>query len=211
MLPMTQDPSRSSTIPPLTSITTPVRSPSVALASEQNDIAEVAQASNADLQWRIDFAWKINDQNQELIRSTDQKTYNLIVMSTLLISLSSANVERFVVRPAAREIALAVLVVTCVNFFVHALSTLFARAGTTTTPSKSMIFFGHIVSHGPGSGYQDQFSAASKSELLEDLVTQVSVVSLILQKKMASYRRSWMAAALEVCAFLLMVLFGRFL
>jgi hypothetical protein len=208
---MTQDPSRSSSIPPLTSISTPVRSSAVALTSEQGGLA-ADHGTDADIQWRIDFAWKINDQNQELIRSTDQKTYNLIVMSTLLISLSSANVERFVVRPAAREIALAVLVVTCVNFFVHALSTLFARAGTTTAePNKSMIFFGHIVSHGPGSGYQNQFAAASKSELLEDLVTQVAVVSTILQKKMASYRRSWIAAALEVCAFLLMVLFGRFL
>ncbi len=209
---MTQDPSRTASIPPLTSISPPVRNPAVALAPERDALADADHELERDLQWRIDFAWKINDQNQELIRSTDQKTYNLIVMSTLLISLSSANVERFVVRPGAREIALAVLVVTCVNFFVHALSTLFARASTTTAaPNKSMIFFGHIVSHGSANGYQAQFTAASRAELLEDLVTQVSVVSMILQKKMASYRRSWMAAALEVGAFLLMVLGGRFL
>ena len=210
---MTQDPSRSTPIPPLTSIGTPGRSPAVTLASERDGLpTSTAAAEDADLEWRLDFAWKVNDQNQELIRSTDQKTYNLIVMSTLLISLSSANVERFVVRPAAREVALAVLVVTCVNFFVHALSTLFARSSTTTAaPNKSMIYFGHIVTHDTANGYQKQFAAASKTELLEDLVTQVAVVSMILQKKMASYRRSWMAAALEVCVFLLMVLFGRFL
>jgi hypothetical protein len=209
---MTQDPSRSPPLPPLSSISTPVRSSAVALASERDGLPGAHQDSDQDLQWRCDFAWKIFDQNQELIRSTDQKTYNLIVMSTLLISLSSANVERFVVRAGAREVALAVLVVSCVNFFVHALSTLFARASTTTpAPSKSMIFFGHIVSHPTATGYRDQFTVASKTELLDDLVTQVSVVSMILQRKMASYRRSWMAAALEVGAFLLMVLFGRFL
>jgi hypothetical protein len=179
---------------------------------ESKEAEQVELLKTVDLDWRIDFAWKIFNQNQELIRSTDQKIYNLIVMSTLLISLSSANVERFVVRPEARQFVLGVLVLACVNFFVHALATLLARAGQAgPAEPKSLIFCNHIAALGSVAQYRSNFGAASREMMLDDLLAQIAALSDILEKKLKNYKRSWIAASLEVGAFLLMVLVGHFL
>ena len=46
------------------------------------------------LSLRLEQAWRILNLNQELIRSADQKSYLLIVMSTLLVTYISTNLPR---------------------------------------------------------------------------------------------------------------------
>jgi hypothetical protein len=198
---MTIDPSRPAATP-LTAIP-PAATLRPNLAASEDDVLEV--------QFRTDFAWKVFDQNQDLIRATDQKTYTLIVMSTLLISAASANIERFVASATGREVMLGVLIVTCVFFFINALSTLFARSGPRPPEATGLIYFSHIVARNSSVKYASAFQAARREELLDDLLTQISAIALILEDKLVHYRRSWIAAALELAAFLVMVVFGRFL
>jgi hypothetical protein len=210
---MSIDTSRPTAALPLSAVLPagPHRQGPLAGAGQGREVTNPADTS-AEVEFRTEFAWKVFNQNQDLIRATDQKTYTLIVMSTLLISAASANIERFVDTPAAREVILGVLVVTCVFFFINALSTLFART-TSFRPSEatSLIYFAHIAARKTSDHYCQDFSTAARETLLNDLLVQISAISLILEDKLNHYRRSWIAAALELAAFLVMVVFGRFM
>jgi hypothetical protein len=179
-------------------------------ASDAGAQAALDRQAQEDLHWRCDFAWKVFAQNQSVITATDQKTYMLIVMSTLLVSLGSANIDRFVAGAFARQVALACLVGSAVLFFILALITLFARVSPHPSGRKrSLVYFAHVAQDGAKQTYNAKFSAAAQAELLDDLLDQLVQVSAILTKKMSSYRHCWIGAIVEVVVFLSMVLFGH--
>jgi hypothetical protein len=181
-----------------------------ALTNEEGLDAAAAKLAQEDLHWRCEFAWKIFAQNQALITATDQKTYMLIVMSTLLISLGSANIDRFITNPLGRQIALGLLVASAVLFFLLALATLFARGSHHPGADKrSLIYFVHVARDAQDRAYSDKFFAVPQARLLEDLLDQLTQVAAILTRKMVSYRRSWMGAILEVVVFLSIVVVGH--
>jgi hypothetical protein len=180
------------------------------LAQVEPEDPSLARVRQEDLHWRCEFAWKIFAQNQALIAATDQKTYMLIVMSTLLISLGSANIDRFVLGPFARQVALSLLVASAVVFFLLALVTLLAR-GSKHAPgeSRSLVYFAHIAEAGSEGAYNSRFASASQTELMDDLLEQLTHVSHILTKKMRNYRHCWIGAIGEVVIFLSIVLIGH--
>ena len=181
-----------------------------ALTNEEGLDAAAAKLAQDDLHWRCEFAWKIFAQNQSVITATDQKTYMLIVMSTLLVSLGSANIDRFIVSPLGRQIALGLLVASAVMFFLLALATLFARGTHKPGGNKhSLMYFVHVARDGQDGNYHAKFSTAAQGELLDDLLDQLVQIAQILTNKMVSYRRCWMGAIFEVGVFLSIVLVGH--
>ena len=92
--------------------------------------------------WLYDHAWRVLNLQQELIRAMDQKTYMLIVMSTLLVSFTSTNLERITNVGRIRSVALPVLVLAAVCFFMFSLATLLARQDRRRpNPSPSLVYF----------------------------------------------------------------------
>jgi hypothetical protein len=119
--------------------------------------------------WRYEHAWRILNLNQELIRATDQKTYTLLVLSTLLVSYSANNLERLSPAGWMHDAALPLLGLTAIAFFVFALATLVARHDATPrTARPSLVFFGHILGRGDLESYLQDFHGATQHEVIDD-------------------------------------------
>ena len=69
------------------------------------------------LMLRLDQAWRILNLNQELIRAADQKIYLLIVMSTLLVTYVSTNLEKIVNHGVVERVCLILFLVAGAAFF----------------------------------------------------------------------------------------------
>jgi hypothetical protein len=166
----------------------------------------------SEVAWRYDHAWRILNLNQELIRSTDQKTYMLIVMSTLLVSFAASNLDRLSHRDWVNNAALPLLALATVAFFVFALATLLARhkavAGEFEGAS-SLVFFGDIARRESVSSYLDDFHATLQPAAVDDLLTQTAIVDAILRTKLANYQRAWWVLATQVVIFVAINVLGH--
>jgi hypothetical protein len=186
------------------------QNPGPGAAGSQGESGLIPPPSLAPEAWRYDHAWRVLNLNQEIIRATDQKTYMLIVMSTLLVSFTASNLDRLSRDGWLHDAVLPSLGLTAIAFFIFALATLLARhepIAPTTQPS--LVFFGHILGRRDISTYRSDFHAASQHEVIDDMLAQILIVSSILRTKLATYRRAWICLAFQVAIFLALCLFGR--
>jgi hypothetical protein len=156
---------------------------------------------------RLDQAWRILNLNQELIRSADQKTYLLIVMSTLLVTYVSTNLDKIMRHGMVEKVGLVLFLVAGAAFFYFALSTLLARARkspSVSTQIPNLIFFSDIAQRASPNDYAESFHRASLSDVLDDVCHQIHQVANIAGNKYRAYRRAWIALLIEVSMFLLL-------
>ncbi len=160
----------------------------------------------AELSLRLDQAWKVLNLNQELIRAADQKVYLLIVMSTLLVTYVSTNLEKIMRQGMLERCILILFLVAVAFFFYFALSTVISRSRnhTSATTSPRVVFFGDISGHPSPQGYADAFRGLDLHDLLDDICCQIHSVGSIVGEKYRFYRRAWMALLVEVSLFLLL-------
>lgn len=188
----------------------------------------------ASLTIRLDQAWRILNLNQDLIRSADQKVYLLIVMSTLLVTYVSANLDKIMHLGVREKICLILFLIAGAGFFYFALTTVLARARNIKKealkntahsqrapsvphrqPSNaqnqaqaahilSLIFFGDIVRRSGPADYASAFHQADLHEVLDDVCHQIHQVAEIATTKYAAYRRAWLALVIEVSMFLVL-------
>ena len=167
---------------------------------------------------RLDQAWRILNLNQDLIRAADQKIYLLIVMSTLLVSYVSTNLDKIIRLGQLQKSLLILFLIACAAFFYFALTTVFARSAkrgsqvghadqADASEMPGLIFFGDIASRRQVSDYAAQFRQADSRALFDDLCVQIFQTSHIAQSKYRAYRRAWMALTIEVSLFLLLEFF----
>lgn len=169
------------------------------------------------LMLRLDQAWRILNLNQELIRSADQKIYLLIVMSTLLVTYVSANLDKIMHLGMREKICLILFLIAGAAFFYFALTTVLSRArrlpagrvleSDSTMHSKqipNLIFFGDIVQRTRPDEYAASFHNADLHELLDDVCHQIHEVASIANNKFRAYRRAWVALLIEVSMFLVL-------
>ena len=166
------------------------------------------------LMLRLDQAWRILNLNQELIRAADQKIYLLIVMSTLLVTYVSTNLEKIVNHGVVERVCLILFLVAGAAFFFFALTTVLARSRRllarplnrdeaehpVVTPH--LIFFGDISQRARPDEYAASFHQADLHDVLNDVCHQIHQVAGIANNKYRAYRRAWMALAVEVTLFL---------
>jgi hypothetical protein len=156
---------------------------------------------------RLDQAWRILNLNQELIRSADQKIYLLIVMSTLLVTYVSTNLDKIMRQGMIEKVGLVLFLIAGAAFFYFALSTLLARARKSSSASPQMpnlIFFGDIAQRSAPDDYAASFHRATLGEVLDDVCHQIHQVANIANNKYRAYRRAWLALLIEVSLFLLL-------
>ena len=182
---------------------------------------------------RLDQAWRILNLNQDLIRSADQKIYLLIVMSTLLVTYVSANLDKIMHLGVREKSCLILFLIAGAGFFYFALTTLLARArNINNTVAKnrqsnlqgnlqsnpqenpqnhaqisagsSLIFFGDIAHRHSAGDYAAAFHQADLHDVLDDVCHQIHQVAAIATTKYAAYRRAWLALVIEVSLFLVL-------
>jgi hypothetical protein len=154
---------------------------------------------------RLDQAWRILTMNQELIRSADQKSYLLIVISTVLVSYVSANLDKIARTGALEKTWLFLFFFAVAAFFYFALTTLLARARIGATASAkipNLIFFANIAERATPDEYAENFHAADLQAVLDDVCHQIYQVAAIATNKFRAYRRAWIALLCEISMFL---------
>lgn len=171
------------------------------------DTDTAARYSTSELTLRLDQAWKVLNLNQDLIRAADQKIYLLIVMSTLLVTYVSTNLEKIMRQGMLQRAALILLLLAVAAFFYFALSTVLSR--NRKQPSAvpllpRLVFFGDIAERGSAQMYVSAFRDTDMHSLLDDICHQIHDVASIARQKYRSYRRAWTALLVEVTLFLLL-------
>ncbi len=160
----------------------------------------------AELSMRLDQAWKVLNLNQELIRAADQKVYLLIVMSTLLVTYVSTNLEKIMRQGMLERGILIVFLVAVAFFFYFALSTVVSRSRSKpqAEAARRVVFFGDIALHDSAGEYARAFRGTDPHDLLDDICCQIHSVGSIVGEKYRFYRRAWMSLLVEVSLFLLL-------
>jgi Family of unknown function (DUF5706) len=174
------------------------------------DVEAVAATNRYDLSQltlRLDQAWRILNLNQELIRSADQKSYLLIVMSTLLVTYISTNLPRLMGMGMSVKVSLVLFIFAAAMFYYFALSTLLARnrgrvASSAQIPN--LVFFGDIAQRAQPADYAACFHRADLHEVLDDVCHQIHQVAHIATRKYRAYRRAWIALLAELCMFVML-------
>jgi Family of unknown function (DUF5706) len=164
----------------------------------------------AELELRLDQAWRVLNGSQEMVRSADQKVYLLVVMSTILVSFAANNLDSILKLGRTQSVLLMVFLGVSGFFYFFALRTLVARAASAantniTTPatnSVGLIFFGDIASHGSATKYASDMRNADLHDVLEDVLEQAYQVACIAQAKFLAYKRAWYTLICEVALFL---------
>ena len=172
---------------------------------------EVVTATNRydlpQLTLRLDQAWRILNLNQELIRSADQKSYLLIVMSTLLVTYISTNLPRLMGMGMPVKLSLVLFIFAAALFYYFALSTLLARnRGKAAPPGQipNLVFFGDIAQRAQPTDYAANFHRADLHEVLDDVCHQIHQVANIAVRKYRAYRRAWIALMAELGMFVML-------
>ncbi len=156
---------------------------------------------------RLDQAWRILNLNQELIRAADQKIYLLIVMSTLLVTYVSTNLDKIMRQGVVEKIWLLLFFFAGAAFFYFALTTLLARGRKPAIEAAqipNLVFFGDIAQRSKPDDYAASFHRADLHEVLDDVCYQIHQVASIATNKYRAYRRAWMALLIEVSMFLVL-------
>jgi len=156
---------------------------------------------------RLDQVWRILNLNQELIRSADQKSYLLIVMSTLLVTYISTNLPGLMGMGMPVKLSLVLFIFAAAMFYYFALSTLLARnRGKHALSSQipNLIFFGDIAQRAQPADYAACFHRADLHEVLDDVCHQIHQVANIATRKYRAYRRAWIALMAELSMFVML-------
>ena len=163
--------------------------------------------STAELALRLDQAWKVLNLNQDLIRAADQKIYLLIVMSTLLVTYVSTNLEKIMHQGMLQRAVLIIFLLAVSAFFFFALSTVVSRNRRQPGDVPALpqvVFFGDIAERSSAQEYVDAFRGADMHAVFDDICHQIYGVASIAREKYRSYRRAWLALLVEVTLFLLL-------
>lgn len=181
---------------------------------DRNADVEVSPASSRydmpQLTLRLDQVWRILNLNQELIRSADQKSYLLIVMSTLLVTYISTNLPRLMGMGMSVKLSLILFIFAAAMFYYFALSTLLARNRGKAAPSTqtgqipNLIFFGDIAQRAQPADYAACFHRADLHEVLDDVCHQIHQVAHIATRKYRAYHRAWIALLAELSMFVML-------
>lgn len=155
---------------------------------------------------RLDHAWRIYLNAQDMIKYADQKVHVLLALSTLISSFILANLNSIVKGGIFERSLLGVFVIAAAFFFVFALFALLARKDSRTGDTvPRLVFFRHIQEKKEAIEYVQSFNNISLSEALADLCYQIYEVSIIAEKKFKSYRFAWAALSLQALTFVVLI------
>jgi hypothetical protein len=176
-------------------------------STKELERATTPSRNSADMNLRMDQAWRILNLNQDLIRAADQKIYLLIVMSTLLVSYVAANIDKISRIGPLQFGLLAVFILACGTFYFFALSTLFPRKNDFAADENvGMIFFGDVARRMKPEDFVAELGGITLTRLFDDLARQIYLVSKVATSKYKAYSRAWQAILVEVSLFIVLTM-----
>lgn len=156
---------------------------------------------------KLDHAWNIFKNTQDMIKYADQKVHVLIVLGTLFTSFVLANLDKILKSGEFEFGMLIIFTLSTIAFIFFALSAMFARSDTRTgNKIPKQIYFGHVASRKEPVEYFQEFQETEGISFLEDICYQIYEVSLIATKKFVNYRNCWISLLIQVISLLFIVI-----
>lgn len=138
---------------------------------------------------KLDIAWKVFQNNQELIRFADQKVGFLLVISGVLTSFVFESLSEIKALKLNGYISLGIFLVIFGFFILFSVKSLFARPSTKTGNNvPKLIYFGHIVKRKEAAEYHQDFWKTTEVELIKDLTYQIYEIACIAETKYKNYK-----------------------
>ena len=168
-------------------------------------MTDTEKESKSDDQFdRLEHAWNIYLNTQEIIKYADQKVHVLIVFTTIVAGSVILKFDYILKQGFFNELlAIAFLVVTGF-FLMFALLALLARydvKGEAIGPRQ--VFFRHIQQRRSAREYANSFKEASCQDALDDLCNQIYEVSIITEQKFKNYRLACITLIVQIILFLI--------
>ncbi|RIK53974.1 hypothetical protein DCC62_32045 [candidate division KSB1 bacterium] len=116
---------------------------------------------------RLDHAWRIYLNAQDMIKYADQKIHVLLALSTLISSFILANLNPIVKAGIFERSLLGVFVIATAFFFAFALFALLARKDSRTGDTvPRLVFFRHVQEKKEAIEYLNSFKNSNCSALV---------------------------------------------
>ncbi len=151
---------------------------------------------------KIEIAWKIFLNNQEMIKLSESKLKFTSVISGVLVTYMFANFDEIILNGQTLFILLILFFIFFIVFvFFALLSSLPRFASKTGNNVKKLIYYKHIREKVEASEYIDTFNNSTDEDHLRDILYQAYEVSGIADLKFKYYRYSWFALGFQLISF----------
>ena len=156
---------------------------------------------------KIEHAWHIYLNTQEIIKMADHKVHVLFILTIFVTTTVILKFDFILKQGVLYEIlAVAFLIATTV-FLTFALLALLSRYDIKSdTPGARLVFFRHIQQRGSAMEYARSFQDVTTEDALTDLCNQIYEVSVITQNKFKHYRFAVMALTAQIIIFIVIFL-----
>jgi hypothetical protein len=166
---------------------------------------------------RIDAAWKIRSDQQDMIKFADQKVGAVLALSAVLTGFVLSNLRAIVQTSLFARLLAVIYLAATLMLLMAALRAILARgpsarqeiAGRITDDKlPKVVYFGHIRNRNDGEDYWSEFNTMTEQGLLRDLCHQNWELSRIAGDKYRDYRQAcwWLLGQLGVFLLLVIVL-----
>ena len=141
---------------------------------------------------KLEYAFKIFDNLQSLIKFIDQKASAILIVAGLianiyffifnnlvLIQKSSLNIKNCFIF----LLSLLVFIFTLIVFYLLLFKVFFPRKAKKSSSTKSMTFYFEHISQKDETNFLDDFSSLNEKQMEEEVLKQIYELSFILSEK----------------------------
>ena len=155
---------------------------------------------------KIDTAFKLLDNVQNLIKFADTKINVLLVISGVTTTFILANFQCLCDLNCFSKITLGLFFLTFISFVILSILTISPRTAkhTGNSPAKT-IYFKHVSSRVEVNDFVDDFNKLTPESCVKDILYQVYENSKIAEKKFKFYNKSLVALQIQVFIFFILI------
>ena len=153
---------------------------------------------------KLDHAWQIYLNTQDIIKYADQKVHVLIVLGTIITGAVLTQMDTLLRELLLNRLLIFSFFISTGAFLTTALLALLARFDMKSDSNiPKLVFFRHIQMRSSALDYANSFQETSETEALKDLCYQIYEVSVITESKFKYYRAACVALLAQMIVFLL--------
>lgn len=155
---------------------------------------------------RIDIAFKLLDNVQNLIRFADTKINVLLIISGVTTTFILTNFQYWCGLNCFSRIVLGLFFLVFIGFVIFSILTISPRIAkhTGSSPAK-VIYFKHISAREEVKDFVDDFNKLTSENCVIDTLYQVYENSKIAEKKFDFYNKSLVALQIQVFLFFILI------
>lgn len=155
---------------------------------------------------KIDTAFKLLDNVQNLIKFADTKINVLLVISGVTTTFILTNFQYLCDLNCFSKIALGLFFLAFISFVILSILTISPRTAkhTGSSPAKT-IYFKHVSTRVEVKDFVDDFNKLTPESCVTDILYQVYENSKIAEKKFDFYNKSLVALQIQVLLFFVLI------